>query len=161
MVSKIHITGLCEGNSPVTCEFPAQRTSNAENVSIWWRHHVTLLRVAGEHNHMRTCPQLFYRKICSVHLWLYRTYTTMFCRLVQFSLTWTERGRMFLWGRRFSSPHYDDVIMGSTASQITSLAIVYSTVNRTHIKENIKAPRHWPLWGEFTGYRGIPRINGL
>ena len=29
---------LC-GNSPVTGEFPAQRTSNAENVSIWWRHH--------------------------------------------------------------------------------------------------------------------------
>ena len=29
----------CEGNSPVTGEFPAQRASNAENVSIWWRHH--------------------------------------------------------------------------------------------------------------------------
>ena len=27
------------GNSPVTGEFPAQRASNAENVSIWWRHH--------------------------------------------------------------------------------------------------------------------------
>ena len=24
---------------PVTGEFPAQRTSNAENVSIWWNHH--------------------------------------------------------------------------------------------------------------------------
>ena len=24
------------------------------------------------------------------------------------------------------------------------------------IKENIKAPRHWPLWGEFTGDRWIP-----
>ena len=29
----------CEGNSPLTGEFLAQRTSNAENVSIWWRHH--------------------------------------------------------------------------------------------------------------------------
>ena len=38
--SKLHVTGLCEGNSPVTGEFPAQRASNAENVSIWWRHHV-------------------------------------------------------------------------------------------------------------------------
>ena len=28
-----------EGNSPVTDEFPAQKASNAENVSIWWRHH--------------------------------------------------------------------------------------------------------------------------
>ena len=27
------------------------------------------------------------------------------------------------------------------------------------IKENIKAPRHWPLCGEFTGDRWIPRTN--
>ena len=27
------------GNSPVADEFPAQRACNAENVSIWWRHH--------------------------------------------------------------------------------------------------------------------------
>ena len=27
------------GNSPVTGEFPAQMASNAENVSIWRRHH--------------------------------------------------------------------------------------------------------------------------
>ena len=38
--SKLRVTGLCEGNSPVTGEFPAQMASNAENVSIWWRHHV-------------------------------------------------------------------------------------------------------------------------
>ena len=30
---------LCEGNSPVNGEFPAQRDSNGENVFIWWRHH--------------------------------------------------------------------------------------------------------------------------
>ena len=36
---KLRVTGLCEGNSPVTDGFPAQRASNAENVSIWWRHH--------------------------------------------------------------------------------------------------------------------------
>ena len=36
---KHRVTGLCAGNSPVTGEFPAQRASNAENVSIWWRHH--------------------------------------------------------------------------------------------------------------------------
>ena len=27
-------------NSPETGEFPAQMASNAENVSIWWRHYV-------------------------------------------------------------------------------------------------------------------------
>ena len=32
--TKLRVTGLCEGNSPVTGEFPAQRASNAENVSI-------------------------------------------------------------------------------------------------------------------------------
>ena len=34
------------GNSPVTGEFRAQRASNAETVSIWWRHHVVLLSFA-------------------------------------------------------------------------------------------------------------------
>ena len=38
--SKLRVTGLCEGNSPVTGEFPAQMASNAENASIWWRHYV-------------------------------------------------------------------------------------------------------------------------
>ena len=37
--SKLRVTGLCAWNSPVAGEFPAQMASNAENVSIWWRHH--------------------------------------------------------------------------------------------------------------------------
>ena len=36
---KLCVTGVCEGNSPLTGEFPAPRASNAKNVSIWWRHH--------------------------------------------------------------------------------------------------------------------------
>ena len=32
---KFRVTGLCAG----TGEFPAQMASNAEKVSIWWRHH--------------------------------------------------------------------------------------------------------------------------
>ena len=32
--SKLRVTGLCDGNSLVTGEFPAQRASNAENVWI-------------------------------------------------------------------------------------------------------------------------------
>ena len=43
--SKLHVTGLCEGNSPVAGEFPAQMASNADNVSIWWRHHGLRVRV--------------------------------------------------------------------------------------------------------------------
>ena len=38
--SKLRVTGLCAGNSPGTGEFPAQMDSDAENVSIWWRHHM-------------------------------------------------------------------------------------------------------------------------
>ena len=37
--SKLRDTSLCEGNSPVNDEFPAQRASNTEKLSIWWRHH--------------------------------------------------------------------------------------------------------------------------
>ena len=37
--SKLRVTGLCEGNSPVTGEFPAQKDSNAKKISIRWRHH--------------------------------------------------------------------------------------------------------------------------
>ena len=39
--SELRFIGLCEGNSPVTGEFPAQRSINVENASIWWRHHDT------------------------------------------------------------------------------------------------------------------------
>ena len=34
--SKLSVTGLCPGPG----EFPAQRASYAENVFIWWRHHM-------------------------------------------------------------------------------------------------------------------------
>ena len=38
--SKLRVAGLCEVNPAVTGGFPSQRTSNGENVFIWWRHHV-------------------------------------------------------------------------------------------------------------------------
>ena len=37
--SKLHATGLCEGNSPVTSEFP--------HVFIWWHHHVLKVHVSS------------------------------------------------------------------------------------------------------------------
>ena len=49
--SKLRVTGLHMGKSPVTGEFPAQTASNAENVSIWWRHHtLTACIILGEGN---------------------------------------------------------------------------------------------------------------
>ena len=31
---------------------------------------------------------------------------------------------------------------------------------KAQIKESIQTPRHWPLWGEFTDDRWIPRTEG-
>ena len=53
--------------------------------------------------------------------------------------------------------HYDDVLMGAIASQITSLTIVYSTVYSDADQRKHQTPRHWPLRGEFTG----DRVTGL
>ena len=50
--------------------------------------------------------------------------------------------------------------MSTIASQITSVSIVYSTVCvQAEIKENIKAPRHWPLCGEFIGEFPVQRAS--
>ena len=38
-IPKLCLTGLCEGNPPVIGGFPPQTANNAENGSIWWRHH--------------------------------------------------------------------------------------------------------------------------
>ena len=74
--STLRVTGLCEENSSVTGEFPAQRTSDTENVSVWWRHHVwdshcrdkTVVRqsylyngnliLVSQHLYIQTCPWL-------------------------------------------------------------------------------------------------------
>ena len=58
--SKLRVTGLYVGKSPGTDEFPAQMASNAENVSIWWRHHeseesfVSHINIWRWHPHTRT-----------------------------------------------------------------------------------------------------------
>ena len=50
--SKLRVTSLCVGNSPGTGEFPAQMASNAENVSIWWRHHEMFWNFPPYHAHV-------------------------------------------------------------------------------------------------------------
>ena len=56
--------------------------------------------------------------------------------------------------------HYNDVIMTTMASQITSLTrLLTQSFIQTQIKENIKAPRHWPLCGEFTGTSEFPALK--
>ena len=43
---------------------------------------------------------------------------------------------------------------------VSTSRLFYQPLIQAQIKENIKAPCHWPLWGEFTGDRGIPRTKG-
>ena len=60
--SKLHVTGLCVGNSPVTSELPAQMASNAENVSIWWCRHASAgmeHRQSGSMHEMGPTPNFY------------------------------------------------------------------------------------------------------
>ena len=61
--------------------------------------------------------------------------------------------------------HCSDVMMGAMASQITSVYFVYTTVcsDADQIKLQSSASLasvRGILWGEFTGYRWIPRTKG-
>ena len=67
--SKLRITGLCAGNSPGAGEVPAQMASNAENGSIWWRHHGHRCEaiVLCEYD---LCLLLQYHDVCGIALLL-------------------------------------------------------------------------------------------
>ena len=57
----------------------------------------------------------------------------------------------------FVHNHYSDVILSAMASQITGVTIVCLTVFLgADQRKKIKAPSHWPLWGESTGEPWIP-----
>ena len=71
--SKLRVTGLCEGNSPVTGEFPGQRVSNAEYVSIWWGHHARKYLYWG---YCWYCPKIYtllLSRICIRHESVYKS----------------------------------------------------------------------------------------
>ena len=59
--SKLRVTGHCAGNSPGTDEFPAKMASNAENVSIWWRHHEREVHGSHEKYHCSRYSPLYHR----------------------------------------------------------------------------------------------------
>ena len=77
--SKLRVTGLCKGKSPVTGDFPAKTTSNAENVSIWWRHHgcrLAAILVLGKMSSLRSFHRsksptilLFVQKLVQFNNW--------------------------------------------------------------------------------------------
>ena len=53
--SKLRVTGLCDGNSWGTGEFPAQRANNTENVSIWWHHLANFFLTASTFLYLYSC----------------------------------------------------------------------------------------------------------
>ena len=96
--SKLRVTGLCAENSPGTGEFPAQMASNAENVSIWWRHHVWPV-VVGDAKWDRVI------KICGIHSPEWRCQLRAPVVLVIYRKAWTydtwlntPRGSLAFWG---------------------------------------------------------------
>ena len=55
---------FARGNSPVSGEFPSQRANNAENATIWWRHHdLSCMRESMET--VWTCVRLVPISMCS------------------------------------------------------------------------------------------------
>ena len=96
--SKLRVTGLCVGNSPWTGEFPAQMASNAENVSIWWRHHagclcfvlLEMLRFNFAH------PILTY----DIGAWLWSTVKVIHCAVMKYR--WAKSvSNMYIWSNHF------------------------------------------------------------
>ena len=69
--SKVRVTGLCAGNSPVTGEFPAQMASNADIISIWWRHHENMCTI----DQFQTTTNYNKPRIECVYLGVYVTHT--------------------------------------------------------------------------------------
>ena len=219
--SKLRGTGLCAGNSPGKGEFPAQRASYAENVSIWWRHHDSLwptlfsFHMIKERNDAETIwPSLCRRHVQKAVLrmkiiWsdnalVHRRINESLGRTVlskqqknqsrliitvDYYKIWYRSKRFasqipiskilvlpqhqFCWPNRFefmrrirqrhcralcntsetieqlrntiwTAMHYK-----SPASRMFAQPFV-----QAEITENIKAPRHWPVWGESTS--GFP-----
>ena len=79
--SKLRVTGLCEGNSPV-----AQRASDTENVFIWWSHHDG-----------RKVPQEFGSALyieCHYKTFFYAVHSLLQCHMwyhVPLVYTWTQQ----------------------------------------------------------------------
>ena len=59
-----------------------------------------------------------------------------------------------------AAAHYSDVMMKRWRLKSPTSRLFIHPFVQAQIKENIKVPRHWPLWGEFTGGRRILRTKG-
>ena len=112
--SKLPVTGLCAGNSPGTGEFPAQMASNAENVSIWWRHDV---RPSDTLIHQYTGTLLFKIKVCrpfGANQYLNQCWVVIKCTIGKFQ--WNMKLRKYNWICCLKhDSHFDQASMSSNA----------------------------------------------
>ena len=152
--------GLCAGNSSVTGEFPAQRASNAENVSIWWRHH-------GYNNTDAICSWII--------KWSYRCWCIFYVVLVllvhYLSAVNALRRKFYelhwLWNCVASSGKILVVCEKHIlfASGWAKKTLFTNRFGRPPSWENQELhgdvikwkqfPRYWHLWGDSTGHRWI------
>ena len=119
--SKFRVTGLCEGNSPVTGELSAQMASNTENASISWRHHVFLVIHTRDHK----CPAVSTNQTCIQNLQL-----DYFRRRKRWIQDVVISSTMFKCD--FVKKQNIDVIMSAMASESTGFPTVCSTVCSKH-----------------------------
>ena len=85
---KLRVICLCVGNSPVTGEVPAQRASNAVNVSIWWRHYGNHEIVSNTFC-MNVKPYKLFRNILKNTPWIYTNALTH-CSLEDVAVLWND-----------------------------------------------------------------------
>ena len=161
-------------------EFPAQMACIAENVSIWWRHHDigTFWKLC--------CHNLFFWFFLTIYITpgrLMKTTTVVFISLpgVIHVAVWAVE---FLCDDdRSHRQQRLSLLFGKWSQLMISVFIAalsllwrhngYHGVSnhqphdrllnrpfRSQSKETSKPLRHWPLCGEFTGDRWIPRTNG-
>ena len=104
------VTGLCVGNSPLTGKFPAQRASNAENVSIWWPHHEVNIRSVNGLMPSGNKPITW----TNIDPNLYRHMTSLehntFNRYAQLVVCYCRRWKWWCWGSR---RHNEILMFGS------------------------------------------------
>ena len=118
--SKLRVTGLCVGNSPVTGEFPAQRDSTISFDDVIMAHGDAVGGNGSAAMAMATSlPPGFNGTAAGKHAGRSARHTSSF--FLNWEVTFNRHNSNFL-------PAWHDVIMSTIGSQITSPAIVYLSV---------------------------------
>ena len=137
--SKLHVTGLCDANTPVTDGFPSQRASNAGMFSI---DDVIMILIS------QVISCLFNNYFRLTKKYIKADYHCHYVRGIYQRPVGSLR------------KYYGDVIMGAIASQITSLTTVYSTVySDADQRKHQRSASLAFVWGIHRN-RWIPRTNG-